>query len=68
MPIDLQHAEAMLKQPDCPFTAEQLEACKQDNSKPLFEWAGIDIYLIVPLKAVTKQHTKIPRPNFNKHK
>lgn len=54
MPIDLQHALAMLEQPDCPFTVEQLNACKLDNSKPLFEWAGIDIYLIINVKAKSK--------------
>lgn len=56
MPIDLQHAEQMLKENECPFTREQLEACKIDNSKPLFEWSGIDMYLINNAKAKNAKH------------
>lgn len=54
MPIDLQHAEAMLTEDECPFTREQLEACKLDNSKPLFEWSGIEMFLIINVKAKNK--------------
>ena len=54
MPIDQQHAEAMLSEENCPFTREQLEACKLDNSKPLFTWAGIDMYLIINVKVKSK--------------
>lgn len=54
MPIDLHKAEQMLKEVECPFTRDQLEACKLDNSKVLFEWAGIDMYLIINVKAKRK--------------
>ena len=54
MPIDLHHAELMLSEVDCPFTRDQLEACKLDNSKPLFTWAGIDMYLTLKLDARKK--------------
>jgi hypothetical protein len=56
MPIDQKRAEEMLKDPTCPFTREQFEACKLDNSKPLFEWSGIDIYLIINVKAKNAKH------------
>lgn len=54
MPVDLQKAEQMLREVDCPFTREHLEACKLDNSKILFEWSGIDMYLIINVKAKRK--------------
>lgn len=54
MPIDLQHAEAMLTEDECPFTREQFEACKIDNTKPLFTWSGIDMFLLLNVKAKTR--------------
>lgn len=47
MPIDLQHAEAMLNEDECPFTRDQLARCIINPSVPLFEWSGIDMYLVV---------------------
>jgi len=46
----------MLEEPDCPFTLEQLEACKLDNSKPLFEWSGIEMYLVINVKSKNEKH------------
>lgn len=68
MPIDLQHAEAMLKEEECPFTREHLESCKEKGGQVLFTWCGIDMYLTLPLRAESTKHPKIPRPSFNKRK
>lgn len=54
MPIDLKHALLMLEEKDCPFTLQDLEERKKDNSKPLFTWSGIDMYLIINVEAKTK--------------
>lgn len=66
MPIDTQHAEAMLKLDDCPFTREWFEECKKDSTKILFVWSGIDIFVSRMLEATTTKQAKVPRPSFNK--